>query len=347
MQAHLPAAAGRWLCVSHLRDASQKIMEGMNESLPTNNRGSGNTVQDESQPTGLISATSVWFNERKKIWAHSKDWLAEDRRQCEKEAGQTIRTVIFLWTLKCTGSECGGWFPPVIGNGSQGQEAALVSHVPPLGLNLSPALSPPPPPLHCYLQPLISSFSSSTPICLAKWDSMRDFLWENDSPEEKQWNTDGKRMHELASFSLLCCTLGVPFTWNTSSPSLFEGLVQGLLLPAGGLARTKPCLHAFPSVPYLLIVLSADLSVHLSVYLYGTSFPLGIGVVTVCPLFPSPLAVTSTQIFNSSQKNHNFFWKNEKFWQCSRLALLQQNWVEPVRSTQAYTLLFTKAPAIP
>ena len=115
----------------------------------------------------------------------------------------------------------------------------MVSHVPPLGLNLSPALSPPPPPPHCYLQPLISSFSSSTPICLAKWDSMRDFLWENDSPEEKQWNTDGKRMHELASFSLYYCTLGVPFTWNTSSPSLFEGLIQGLLLPAGGLSRTN------------------------------------------------------------------------------------------------------------
>lgn len=83
--------------------------------------------------------------------------------------------------------------------------------------------------------------------------------------------------------------------------------------------------HAFPTVPSLLIVPSADLSVHLSVYLYGTSFLLGIGVVTVCPLFPSPLAVTSTQIFNSSQKNHNFFWKNEKFWQSSHMALLQQN----------------------
>lgn len=37
----------------------------MNENLPTISGGSGNTIQDESQPTGLISVSSGSMKERK------------------------------------------------------------------------------------------------------------------------------------------------------------------------------------------------------------------------------------------------------------------------------------------
>lgn len=37
----------------------------MNENLPTINAGSENTIQDESQPTGLILATSDSWKEEK------------------------------------------------------------------------------------------------------------------------------------------------------------------------------------------------------------------------------------------------------------------------------------------
>lgn len=42
----------------------------------------------------------LWFSEKKKSWARSKDWPAEDRCQCEKNVGQTSRTIIYLWTSK-------------------------------------------------------------------------------------------------------------------------------------------------------------------------------------------------------------------------------------------------------
>lgn len=65
MYYRVPAAAGTWVCVRYLGDTGQKVLKKMNENFPTINVGSRNTIQDEGQPTGLLSVSSGAMKGRK------------------------------------------------------------------------------------------------------------------------------------------------------------------------------------------------------------------------------------------------------------------------------------------